>query len=182
MQLTVFAAVVAVASVALALPAWAGVGGTAPTTTITKQGRNDNKIFAGINWNWGVRNGATAVIGYRWAKIKDNERVHGALIDMTFALSGAAVGPGEIHLKALQGRRSVQGELGVGYGLQAGAFLLNGGVRAPYVNLGTDYLFGKGWQPYIGIDTLGRVKKPDEVSTTTCPAGSVLQNGTCVID
>jgi hypothetical protein len=182
MKATVLAAFVAVASVSLAMPACAGSSGTAPTTTITKQGRNDNKLFAGINWNWGVRNGATAVIGYRWAKIKDNERVHGALIDMTFALSGAAVGPGEIHLKALQGRRSVQGELGIGYGLQAGAFLLNAGVRGPYVNLGTDYLFGKGWQPYVGIDTLGRVKKPNEVSTTTCPPGFDLQNGACFID
>jgi hypothetical protein len=180
MNRSLFAALLAVASFALAFPAHAGKGGPTPTQTITKQGRNDNKLFVGINWNWGVREGATAVVGYRWAKVKDNGRVNGALIDLTVALTGAPVGLGEFHVKAFQGSSSAQGELGLGYGFQGEAFLLNGGVRGPFVNLGTDYLFGKGWQPYVGIDTLGRTKGPDEVTTSTCPAGFVLTNGACV--
>jgi hypothetical protein len=55
---------------------------------------------------------------------------------------------------------------------------LNAGVQGPYVNLGTDYLFGKGWQPYVGVNTLGRVRAPTE--SLSCPAGFNLQGTNCV--
>lgn len=175
---------VLLASQMLALSAFAGEGGPAPTTTITKKGRNDNKVFVGLNYNWGVREGWTAVVGYRWAKVKENDRVRGGLIDLTVPLTGAPIGVGELHVKALAGSRSVQGEAGLGYGFQAGAFLANAGVRVPFATAGTDYLFGKGWQPYIGVTTLGRTKRATEESTTTCPAGFTFDSGTnsCVPD
>ncbi len=162
--------IVALFALAMAAPAEAGKGGPAPVTTITKKNRNDNKLFVGLNWNWGVREGLTGVIGYRWAKVKTDDKVRGGLVDLTMPLTGPdRFTLGELHLKGLAGKRSVQGEAGIGYGFQAGAFLLNAGVRAPYVTAGTDYLFGKGWQPYLGIHSLGRAKKAEETSTTTCP-------------
>ena len=167
-------------ALAIACPAHAGATGPTPVTTITKQSRKDNKVFVGINWNFGVRTGATAVVGYRWAKVNSSDHVHGALADLTIVLSGAPVGVGEFHVKGLTGSRSVQGELGVGYGFQGEAFLVNGGVRVPYANVGTDYLFGKGWQPYVGVDTLKRVKAHEETSTTSCPSGFNLSKGACV--
>ncbi|MCC7463238.1 MAG: hypothetical protein IT480_12335 [Gammaproteobacteria bacterium] len=178
----VLTALAATAAFSFALPAHAGKGGPAPTATITKQKRNDNKAFVGINWNWGVRDGATVVVGYRWARVNGNGRVNGSLIDLTFPLSGADFGLGELHVKGLTGQRSAQVELGVGYGFQGDAFLLNGGARGPYVNLGTDYLFGKGWQPYVGIDTLGHVKRPKEITTLSCPEGYTLQGNSCISD
>ncbi len=57
---------------------------------------------------------------------------------------------------------------------------VNGGVRVPYAYVGTDYLFGKGWQPYVGVDTLKRVKAHEETSTTSCPSGFDLSKGACV--
>lgn len=164
---------------ALALPAHAGKGGPTPTPTTTKQGRTDNKVYVGINWNFGAREGATAVLGYRAAKTNDRDRVHGAKVELTYVLSGAPMGFGEVRVKALQGRRSAQGELGLGYSIQGEAFLLNGGVQGAYVNAGTDYVFGKGWMPSIGINTLGRLRGATE--TTTCPAGSTLIGITCSI-
>lgn len=178
MKHPVLGAAFALASLGLALPAFAGKGGPPTPPTISKQSRKDNKVFVGINWNWGVRNGATAVVGYRWARVKSNNHVSGALVDLTVVLSGAPVGLGEMHVKGLAGGRSVQGEFGAGYGFQGQAFLLNGGVRAPYANVGTDYLFGKGWQPYVGINTLQRVKAPTE--TASCPTGFDLTGGMCV--
>jgi hypothetical protein len=179
------ATIVLVASQLLVLSAFAGAtGGPAPTTTTTKTSRDDNQVFVGLNYNWGVRQGLTAVVGYRWARTSSSDRVTGGLVDVTIPLTGAPIGLGEIHLKGLAGGRSAQGELGVGYGFQAGAFLVNAAARGPYVTAGTDYLFGKGWQPYVGVSTLGRAKRADEQSTTTCPAGFTFDagSGTCVAD
>lgn len=74
---------------------------------------------------------------------------------------------------------AVPGELGIGYGFQGQAFLLNGAVRVPYATVGTDYLIGKGWQPYVGVHSLGRARSPGETSTTSCPTGFDLVNGAC---
>jgi len=171
------------ASQAVAISAFAGEGGPTLPPTVpadsTQNSRNDNKIYAGINWNWGAREGATAVVGYRAAKVRGNDRVRGAKVEMSVVLSGAPVGLGEIRVKALAGKRNVQGELGAGFSFQGQAFLLNAGVQGPYVNGGTDYLFGKGWQPYIGVNTLGRVKKASE--TFSCPAGYDLSGSTCTL-
>ncbi len=167
-------------------PAYAGKGGPTPVPvlTINKFGHNDNKLFVGIHWNWGVRTGATAVIGYRWARINADDRVRGGLVDLTFPLSGAGFGAGEFHVKGLAGRRNLQGELGLGFAFQSKAFLLGGGVRAPNSTLGADYLVGKGWQPYVGVTSLGRPKGPTVITTTTltCPAGWVVVDGNCVTD
>lgn len=162
---------------ALALPAHAGKGGPTATPIITKQGRTDNRLYVGINWNFGVRDGTTAVLGYRTAKTRDSDRVHGVKAEMTYVLSGAPRGFGEVRVKALQGRRDALGELGLGYSLQSEAFLLNGGLQGPYVNAGTDYLFGKGWMPYVGINTLARVREATQI--TSCPTGFVLNGATC---
>lgn len=171
----------AAACAVVAVPVYAGKGGPSPTTTITKNSRRDNKAFVGINWNFGVRQGLTGVVGYRWARTNTNDRVNGALTDLTFPITGAPFGLGEFHIKGLSGNRSAQGEAGLGYGIQGQAFLLNAGVRAPYVNAGTDYLFGKGWQPYIGVDSLEKPKAHTETTTVTCPSGYVLQGGACVV-
>ena len=174
------AAFLALATLVVALPAEAGTGGGTQPTTVTNSSRNDNKIFVGINWNFGVRTGVTAVVGYRIAHVSSSDHVTGALIDLTVPLTGAPIQIGEVHLKGIDGTRSVQGELGVGYGFQAAAFLVNGGVRAPYANAGTDYLFGKGWQPYIGVDTLKRVRPHAQTVVQSCPAGdTLLPDGTC---
>lgn len=160
---------VLLASPLLALSAFAGTGGPAPTTTITKKSRSDNQVFVGLNWNWGVRQGLTGVVGYRWARVSASDNVRGGLVDITIPFTGAPIGIGEIHVKGLAGSRSVQAEAGFGYGFQAGAFLVNAAVRVPYFTGGTDYLFGKGWQPYIGVHSMGRAKRAQEESTTTCP-------------
>ena len=178
-------ATLALLALALAAPAHAGVSGPSPVTTITKKDRNDNKVFVGVNWNWGAREGLTGVVGYRWAKVKTDDKVRGGLVDLTMPLTGAdRFSLGELHLKALAGKRSVQGEAGIGYGFQAQAFLLNAGVRAPYATAGTDYLFGKGWQPYVGIHSMGRSKRAENTSTTTCPAGYTYESefDVCVPD
>ena len=181
MNRMIHSVLIALAALALALPAHAGKGGpTLPPTidpTITKSGRNDNRLYVGINWNFGVRDGATAVVGYRVAKVAAGGHVHGYKAEISYVLSGAPMGLGEARLKYLNGSRSAQGEAGAGYSFASQAFLVNLGVQGPYVNGGVDYLFDKGWLASIGVNTLSRVKKPTE--TLSCPAGYTLNNGVC---
>ncbi len=162
--------------------AWAGVTVPPPGTdpTITRTGRHENRVYAGINWNFGVRDGATVVLGYRAAKISSGGHVDGFKAEIGYVLSGAPTGLAEARVKYLNGSRSVQGELGAGFSFASQAPLVNLGVQGPYINGGVDYLFGKGSLASIGVDTLGEAKKPTE--TATCAAGSVLVSGVCQID
>ena len=107
--------------------------------------------------------------------------VNGFKTELSYVLSGAPMGFGELRVKYLNGSRSVQGEAGAGYSFAHQAFLLNGGVQGPYINGGVDYLFDKGWLGSIGVNTLGRVRGPKE--TLTCPVGYTLDNtGLCQLD
>ena len=168
------------AAFALALPAHAGKGGSTVPPTVDKKARNDNTVYVGINWNFGVRNGATAVVGYRDAHIKTNNNVDGWKVEATWVLSGAPMGFGEIRAKYLKGERDVQGELGLGFSGAHEAFLLNGGVQGPYVNGNIDWLWGKGLLFSIGANTLDSVKKPKK--TNTCPPGYTLDVDICIQD
>jgi hypothetical protein len=168
------------AAFALTLPAHAGKGGGSIPPTVEKKGRNDNSIYAGINWNFGVRNGATAVLGYRDARVKNNGNVDGWKVEATVVLSGAPIGFGEVRAKYLAGSRDVQGEIGLGFSGAHEAFLIAGGVQGPYVNGNVDYLFNKGWLGSIGVNTLNKVKKRKE--STSCPEGYFLEDGVCFPD
>ena len=164
-------------SAAVVLPAaYAGKGGPPIPATVTKQKSKDNKAFVGLQWNFGVREGLSAVVGYRWATVGPDNKARGQQLDFTYALTGNS-GPGELHLKGFDGRRDLQGELGFGYGFHAGAFLLNFGAQGPNVNVGADYLFGKGFQPYVGVNSVGKYK--NESDLLSCPSGYTLSGATC---
>jgi hypothetical protein len=162
--------------------AWAGATVPPPGTdpTITRTGRHENRVYAGINWNFGVRDGATVVLGYRAAKVSSGGHVDGFKAEIGYVLSGAPTGLAEARVKYLNGSRSAQGEVGAGFSFASQAPLVNLGVQGPYINGGADYLFGKGSLASIGVNTLGKAKKP--IETASCPAGSVLVSGLCEID
>lgn len=166
-----------IATVGLASPAWAGKGGSPVTPTFSKATKSDNKAYLGIQWDMNVRNSATVVLGYRSAKVSSDDKVHGAAAEMTFALTGPMRGPAEFRIKGFDGKRKSQGELGVGYSLLHQAFLLNAGVQGNHVYGGVDYLFGPGFKPYVGLNT---IKRYDAVpQSATCPTGYTLVGNTC---
>lgn len=175
---------IALALVAAATAVPAGAGATTPPPgsdpTITRTGRHENRLYAGINWNFGVRDGATVVVGYRRAKVSSGGHVDGFKAEIGYVLSGAPTGLAEARLKYLSGSRSAQGEVGAGFSFASQAPLVNLGVQGPYINGNYDYLFGKGSLGSIGVNTLGKPRKP--IETATCPAGSVLVSGLCEID
>ena len=178
------AGLLALAAFAIALPAHAGKGGpvTPPTIdpTVTPHARNDNKLYAGINWNFGVRTGATAFVGVRAARVRADGKVHGVKAEVSYVLSGAPMGLGEARLKYLGANRETQAEIGAGYSFSGQAFLITAGGQAPYINAGGDYLVGKGFLVYLGGNTLDKVKKPNE--TLSCPSGYTLTGSVCVLN
>ena len=181
MNRTIRNAVFALAATSVFPSAFAGA--TPPTgedPTIIRSGRHENRVYAGINWNFGVRDGATIVVGYRAAKVSSGGHVDGFKAEIGYVLSGAPTGLAEARVKYLNGSRSAQGEVGAGFSFASQAPLFNLGVQGPYINGNYDYLFGKGSLGSIGINTLGKARKPTE--TATCPAGSVLVSGLCEID
>jgi hypothetical protein len=184
MSRTFTATLFALAALALSLPAHAGKGGPQlpPTIdpTISKSGRNDNRLYVGINWNIGARTGATAVVGYRGAKVGSGSHVHGYKAEVSYVLSGAPMGFGEARIKYINGTRSMQVEPGAGWSFAHNAFLLNIGGQAPFIGANLDYLVDKGWLASIGVNSLNRVRGPRE--TAGCPAGYTLGGGTCTLD
>lgn len=166
----------------LAPAALAGSVGPAPITTINTQSRDDNSVFVGLNWNLGAREGLTGVVGYRIARVDEDDDVRGAVIDITVPLTGADLQLGELHLKYLTGSDRVQGAAGVGYSFQGESLLLNASVYGPYSTLGVDYLLDKGWMPYVGVTSLDETDEHDESVTLSCPEGSTLSGNNCIFD
>lgn len=159
--------------------ALAGLPPQSPTITSFGGKYSSDKFFAGINWSFGVgpKLGPEAVIGFHSNRVKPGS-VNGHGIKLTFPLSGG-LQFGTIKLTAINGDRHLQGELGFGYSFLMGAPLLTGGGFGSHLMFGTDYIFGSGWRPYLGIHTLGPYRKPSGGTTTSCPANTVLFNGQC---
>jgi len=171
-------ALLAIAAV-VSSQAQAGFLNVAPTVTNTSTGSNsrtDNRVLVGINWTFGSKIVPELVLGFRSMKIKSNGDAHGAGLDLTFPIAGGGITFDKIRVKGIDGRYDVQGELGFGYSVLTNGFLLTGGVQLPYVVGGVDYLQNGGWVPYIGINTQGRYKKPNQTTghTLSCPTDYTL--------
>ena len=178
MRQTLFWILLVLGSALVAPAAHAGKGGGPVAPTMTNQKLSDNQAFIGLQWNFGVRNGASVVVGYRWAKVTSDDKVNGGQIAFNYAITGTT-GPGELRLNWLSGTRSAQGELGLGYSFHAASFLANAAVQGSYVYGGIDYLVNKGFQPYIGVNTVHYKRVP---YLQTCPLGTTLGGGNCVND
>ena len=170
-------------------PALAGKGGPPPTPTFTtvvigQDKVSDDEFFAGINWQFGANSQAELVIGYRDVNVHSDGDVDGYGLDFTFPIKdGLKVG--ELRVKGIEGEDDWQGEFGLGWSFMHQGFLLTGGIQGNYVTAGTDYVFGTGWQPYVGVNTIGGYDAPDYLTETTasCPSPYVLgtDGQTCVL-
>jgi hypothetical protein len=163
-------------------PALAGKGGPPPpptftTTVIGQDEDNQDEFFVGLNWQFGQQSQAELVAGYRSVKVHSDGDVNGAAIDMTFPIKDG-LHVGALRLKGIDGKDDWQGEYGFGWSFLNRGFLLTAGAQGNYITAGTDYVFGTGWQPYIGVNTIGSYDVPDYLVETTasCPAPFVVSN------
>lgn len=161
-------------------PALAGKGGPPPTPTFTtivigQDKVSDDEFFAGINWQFGANSQAEIVVGYRDVNVHSDGDVDGLGLDVTFPIKDG-LKFGEMRLKAIDGQHDWQGELGLGWSFLHQGFLLTGGVQGNFVTLGTDYVFGTGWEPYIGANSIGDYDVPPYLTQTTasCPSPYVV--------
>jgi hypothetical protein len=165
-------------AVALALactPVLAGIPTPPPnptftTTVIGQEEASEDEFFAGLNWQFGASSQAELVVGYRDVDVKSDGDVDGFGLDFTFPLKGG-IKPGELRLKGIDGDEDLQGEFGLGWSFAHKGFLLTAGAQGQHVTAGTDYVFGAGWEPYIGVNTVGDYDPPEFRTETTgsCP-------------
>lgn len=176
--------VIRIAGIALfglaAGPALAGKGGPPPTPTFTtvvigQDKVSDDEFFAGINWQFGTNSQAEIVVGYRDVNVHSDGDVDGVGVDFTFPIKDG-LKFGEMRVKGINGQDDWQGEFGLGWSFLHQGFLLTGGAQGNFVTLGTDYVFGTGWEPYIGVNSIGDYDVPPYLTETTasCPAPYVV--------
>ncbi len=163
-------------------PALAGKGGPPPTPTFTtvvigQDKVSDDEFFAGINWQFGTNSQAELVIGYRDVNVHSDGDVDGAGVDFTFPIKDG-LKFGEMRVKAIDGQDDWQGEFGLGWSFLHQGFLLTGGAQGNFFTMGTDYVFGTGWEPYIGANSIGDYDVPPYLTETTasCPSPYVVGN------
>ena len=75
------------------------------------------------------------------------------------------VKPGKLKLSYLNGKRSVQGELGIGFNFLNTEPLIFLGVNGPYVAAGIDGYLNPGFVPYAQVHTQGKFDKPSQRSS-----------------
>ena len=139
---------------------------------------NVNRGYAGLKWTFGEGAVPSAVIGFRHANVESSGHVDGGDISMSFNfLSGLQLG--KLRAKYFNGQENVQGELGGGFDFTKGMFA-GASIQGPYVNLGADYLFNAGFEPYISLNSLRKYHKPQPgvpgtAGSYACPAAFPTQ-------
>lgn len=179
--MTPFFRIAGIAALTLAAgPAFAGKGGPPPTPTFTtvvvgQDKSSEDEFFAGINWQFGASPQAEIVLGYRDVNVHSDGDVDGMGLDFTFPIKNG-ITFGEMRFKAIDGQDDWQGELGLGWSFLHKGFLLTGGAQGNFLTLGTDYVFGSGWEPYIGANSIGDYDAPSYLTETTasCPSPYVV--------
>jgi hypothetical protein len=126
--------------------------------------KDTTEAFAGINWAFG--SGPELVVGVRSLRVNQRHRAVGARLEATFPFSATAFSFDKLRLRLVGGHRKGMYELGGGYSFAGQGFLLSGALQADYVNAGTDFTLNTlQWQPFVGVNTLGRPKAPTMSST-----------------
>ena len=134
---------------------------------------NVNRGYAGLKWTFGEGPVPSAVIGFRHANVEPSGHVDGGDVSMSFNfLNGPH--PGKLRAKYFNGQENVQGEIGGGFDFTKGMFA-GASLQGPYINLGADYLFGAGFEPYVILNNLRKYHKPQPgfpgtAGSYACPA------------
>jgi hypothetical protein len=130
---------------------------------------NDNKLYAGINWEFGVKASFDAILGLKSTHTSSGENVTGGDLNIGIPIDKEHFRDVKLKAEYVNGNTTGQGNVGVGYIFGRDKFLATIGYSLPYVKLGTDYVIKDGFEPYLQINTLDKYKKPtSSASTYSC--------------
>tara|TARA_B110000503_G_scaffold34594_1_gene56345 strand:+ start:4429 stop:5013 length:585 start_codon:yes stop_codon:yes gene_type:complete len=121
---------------------------------------NDNKIYAGINWQFGVKASFNAILGLKSTHTSSGGNITGGDFNVSIPIDKEYFRDVKLKAEYVNGNITGQGNVGVGYIFGRDKFLGTIGYSLPYVKLGTDYVFQDGFEPYLQINTLDKYKKP----------------------
>jgi hypothetical protein len=168
----------AVLAVTASVPSFAGIGPCGVTCSLptltggTVEGdKRETRIFGGVNWVFG--SGPELVVGVRSVRTDADKATSGARFEATFPFSASSISFDKLRLRVVNGQRSSLAELGMGYTFQKKDWLVSGAWQGNHVVLGADFtLTGKQWQPWVGVNTLGRPHLPQSSGgTLSCANG-----------
>ena len=91
----------------------------------------------------------------------------GGKLDIAIPLNAATYKMPIVRLMAVGGNRDIQAEFGFGLKLMEWKAVVGAGVQAPYSNIGVNYIFNEGLNPYFGFNTLKKPTAP--VKDTLAP-------------
>lgn len=132
---------------------------------------NDNKLYAGISWQFGVKASFNAILGLKSTHTSSGGNITGGDLNIGIPIDKEHFRDVKLKAEYVNGNTTGQGNVGVGYILGRDKFLGTIGYSLPYVKLGTDYIIKDGFEPYLQINTLDKYNKPSSsASTYSCPS------------
>lgn len=146
-----------------------------PTTSSTNWSSNtwETAGFVGLQWNFGTSS-PELLVGIRRTQTNIDDDVAGGKLDFAFKLDTKTFTLPTVRMMGLYGNREIQGEFGAGIQLHDFKPVIGAGAQVPFINLGANYVFGKGLDIYAGFNTLRKPEPAKSGSTPgemTCPAG-----------
>ena len=121
--------------------------------------RNDTIFSLGIQWDFGD-SVPQAMVAVRHTQTQTDDSVFGAKLDLAIPLNVKDHFQPTFRALGLAGTRDLQGEAGVGFKIGPNDMIFGGGVQAPFVNGGVNYIMNKTIAPYFGMNMLGRAPSP----------------------
>ncbi len=115
--------------------------------------------MAGFQWNFGTST-PELVLGVRRIETRQNDSTIGGKFDIAIPLNAVTFKTPIVRLMAVGGNRDVQAEFGFGLKLMEWKAVAGLGVQAPYTNVGVNYIFNEGFNPYFGFNTLRKPTAP----------------------
>ena len=151
-----------------------------PVSSPITANNSSNRVYAGLKWTLNDGTTPEAVVGLRHARINSNGDTHGGDVSLSMKVFNMFQ-LCKLRAKYFNGQEFAQGEASGGVDFTKGLFV-GASVKAPYSNLGVDYLpkASNAFEPYLIIDTLHKNSKPNP----TCPTNYTLNtsNGLCYSD
>ena len=139
----------------------------------------DEKFHVGLNWTLGGSIVPDAVIGFRHANVDSNGKTHGSDLSLSIPLTHISLG--KLKVQYFEGHINALGEVGLGYDFDSKNFLATARAQVPHFYFGSDYVFGSGFHPFVGI-TSEKLSKPASIEATTCPVSYTFnpETGLCM--